>query len=92
MAAYLFLPAHVRPPYQTVVFFPSARVLDLPNSETLGDMKFIDFVIRSGRAVLYPIYKGTYERPASIGGPDTAEGRETLIHESKDLGRSIDYL
>ncbi len=92
MAAYLFLPAHVRPPYQTVVFFPSGRVLDLPNSEALGDMKFIDFVIQSGRAVLYPVYKGTYERPASIGGPDTAEGRETLIHESKDLGRSIDYL
>jgi hypothetical protein len=92
MAAYLFLPAHVRPPYQTVVFFPSARVLDIPNSETLGDMKFIDYVIQSGRAVMYPVYKGTYERPASMAGPNTAEGRETLIHESKDVGRSIDYL
>jgi serine/threonine protein kinase/formylglycine-generating enzyme required for sulfatase activity/dienelactone hydrolase len=92
MAAYLFLPAHVRPPYQTVVFFPSARVLDLPNSDTLGDMKFIDYVIQSGRAVIYPVFKGTYERPASLAGPNTAEGRETLIHESKDVGRSIDYL
>ena len=27
-------------------------------------MKFIDYVIQSGRAVLYPVYKGTYERPA----------------------------
>ncbi len=92
MAAYLFLPAHVRPPYQTVVFFPSARVLDLPNSETLGDMKFIDFVIQSGRAVLYPVYKGTYERPAPPAEPDTVAGRETLIQDSKDVGRSIDYL
>ncbi len=92
MAAYLFLPAHVRPPYQTVIFFPSARVLDIPNSETLGDMKFIDFVIQSGRAVVYPVYKGTYERPAPMVGPDTAGGRETLIQDSKDLGRSIDYL
>jgi len=82
----------VRPPYQTVVFFPSARVLDIPSSETLGDMKFMDYVIRSGRAVLYPVYKGTYERPAPEPGMDTAGGRETLIQDSKDLGRSIDYL
>jgi serine/threonine protein kinase/dienelactone hydrolase len=92
MAAYLFLPNKVRPPYQTVVFFPSARVLDIPNSKTLGDMKFIDYVIQSGRAVLYPVYKGTYERPGPDNTPSTAAGREILIQESKDLGRSIDYL
>jgi serine/threonine protein kinase/dienelactone hydrolase len=92
MALYLFLPAHVRPPYQTVVFFPSARVLDLPNSSTLGDMQFIDYVIQSGRAVIYPVYKGTYERPAPMGGPDSAEGRESMFQDSKDIGRSIDYL
>jgi len=96
MAAYLFLPAKVRPPYQTVVFFPSARVLDIPSSKTLGDMNLIDYVIKSGRAVLYPVYKGTYERPGpdnAIGsGGSTAAGKEILIQESKDLGRSIDYL
>ena len=81
MTAYLFLPAHVRPPYQTVVFFPSARVLFTPNSETLGDMKFIDFVIQSGRAVIYPVYKGTYEqacpdaRAGYRGGPRDADSR-----------------
>jgi len=96
MAAYLFLPANVRPPYQTVVFFPSARVLDITSSKTLGDMKFIDYIIKSGRAVLYPVYKGTYERPApdnAVGnGGATAAGRDLLVQESKDLGRSIDYL
>jgi dienelactone hydrolase len=55
-------------------------------------MKFIDYVIRSGRAVVYPVYKGTYERSAPPPGPDTTAGRETLIQESKDIGRSIDYL
>jgi len=25
-------------------------------------MKFISFVVKSGRAVLYPVYKSTYER------------------------------
>jgi len=92
MAAYLFRPANVQPPYQTIVFFPSARVLDLPSSDTLGDMQFIDYVIQSGRAVLYPVIKGTYERPAELPGLDSVAARETLIQESKDLGRSIDYL
>ncbi len=92
MTAYLFLPAHVSPPFQTVVFFPTARSLDAPSSESLVDMKFIDFVIQSGRAVIYPIYKGSYERTAPPPGPDTVAGRETLIQQSKDIGRSIDYL
>src|ERR1017187_936140 len=94
MSAYLFLPAKVQPPYQTVVLFPSARVLNIPMSNTLGDMKFIDYVIQSGRAVLYPVYKGTYERPgaAQDNTPTTVAGKELLIQQSKDLGRSIDYL
>ena len=92
MAAYIFLPVKVRPPYQTVVFFPSARVLFTPDSETLGDMQFIDYVIQSGRAVIYPVYKGTYDRPAPLPGLDTKEARETLFQDSKDIGRSIDYL
>lgn len=92
LALYLFVPAKIRPPYQTVVFFPSARVLDIANSEKLGDMKFIDYVIRSGRVVMYPIYKGTYERPAQEAGLATAAARETLIQQSKDLGRALDYL
>jgi hypothetical protein len=92
MAAYLFVPSHVRPPFQTVIFYPSARVLETPSSETLGDMQFVDYIIQSGRAVLYPVYKGTYERSAQLPGPDTTAGRDTLIQDSKDLGRSIDYL
>ena len=92
MTAYLFVPMKVRPPYQTVVFFPSARALANPSSETLGDMQFIDYVIQSGRAVMYPVYKGTYERPGGDNTPSTTAGRELLIQESKDLGRSIDYL
>ena len=55
-------------------------------------MKFVDYGIQSGRAVLYPVYKGTYERPAPNHALHTAAGRETVIHDSKDLGRAIDYL
>ena len=37
--------------------------------EPLGDMEFVDYVIQSGRAVMYPIYKGTYNRPGETGIP-----------------------
>lgn len=92
LTAYLFVPTKVRPPYQTVVFFPSARVFDMASSATLGDMKFIDYVIQSGRAVLYPIYKNTYERRDVNLVPTPVIEREILIQASKDMGRSIDYL
>ena len=63
MAAYLFLPKRVRPPYQTILFFPSARVLFLPeDSSQLGDVKFFDYIVQSGRAVMYPVYLDMYER------------------------------
>ena len=64
----------------------------MTTSKTLGDMKFIDYVIQSGRAVLYPVYKGTYERQDRNAMPTPAADRENLIQQSKDLGRSIDYL
>jgi hypothetical protein len=99
LPAYLFLPKKVRPPFQTVVFFPSARVNNLPDSHDLGDMQFIDYVIQSGRALIYPIYSGTYERNHSHLLPFDTEGRRTLlealqvsIEESKEVRRSVDYL
>ena len=94
MPAYLFLPAHAHPPFQTVIFFPSARVNGLSSSDRLGDLSFVDYVIKSGRAVIYPVYKQLYERRSSVSdsyfGPMMQ--RETVIDWSKDIGRAIDYL
>jgi dienelactone hydrolase len=94
MLAYLFLPKNARPPFQAVVFFPSARVNLMPSSETLGDMSFVDYVIKSGRAVIYPIYQGLYERHSDAVStrPGPTFERAVLTAWSKDLGRSIDYL
>jgi dienelactone hydrolase len=93
MAAYLFLPKRIQPPYQAVVFFPSARVNRLPSSAELGDLTFMDYVVDSGRAVLYPVYQLLYERRTGLPpDPGPTFARETLIAWSKDLGRSLDYL
>jgi formylglycine-generating enzyme required for sulfatase activity/dienelactone hydrolase len=89
--AYLFLPRNARPPYQTVVYWPSGEATVLRSSEDIR-LRFIEFLLRSGRAVLHPVYKGTYERrlPADSEGPSGE--RDHVIQISKDLGRSLDYL
>ncbi|MGH9390172.1 MAG: alpha/beta hydrolase family protein [Vicinamibacteria bacterium] len=90
MIAYLFLPANAAPPYQTVVYFPGGTALTMDSHES--EMWYVDFLIRSGRALLYPIYKGTFERrgEGELEGP-SAE-RDHTIQRFKDLSRSIDYL
>ncbi len=92
MSAYLFLPKNVQPPYQTVLFFPSARVEMLRDSRELGDIKFFDYIIQSGRAVMYPIYQDTYERQMSADLSDGVLSSELEIDHYKDAARSLDYL
>jgi dienelactone hydrolase len=87
MQAYLFLPKNAVPPFQTVIHFPpggGASSRQLP-------MRFLDFIIRSGRAVMFPIYQGMFERRGSAATGPNGE-RDRTIAWSKDLGRSIDYL
>jgi dienelactone hydrolase len=87
---YMFLPKNVTPPYQAVIYFPHSGAQDLRSSENL-DMRFVDFIIKSGRAVLYPIYKGTFERHVEIE-EDSNVWRDVTIQRVKDFFRSVDYL
>ena len=92
--AYLFLPKHGRPPYQTVVHFPSAGAIYTLSSATLP-MSTIDFLLFSGRAVLYPIPKGTFERQASVASTPvrpTLAHRDWKIQYINDIRRSVDFL
>ena len=98
VTAYLFLPKEASPPFQVVVYFPDAAAAHMRSSAAgipicLSDF---DFIIKSGRAVLFPIYKGTFERgggPKPIYWPNTSSTyRDNVIFWSKDLSRSIDYL
>jgi len=90
MRAYLFLQKRGSPPYQTVVFFPAGDAFRLRLSRDMS-LANTDFIIRSGRAFLYPVYKGTYERPTQGDMGSNAE-RDLAIAWSRDLGRAIDYL
>ena len=98
--AYLFLPKAVKPPYQTVIYFPGVAAVYNQSFTDLPQRNLTEFVIRGGRALLYPIYKGTYERPAALGRVWTIASiartplayRDWTIQMAKDLSRSIDYL
>jgi formylglycine-generating enzyme required for sulfatase activity/dienelactone hydrolase len=91
MSAYLFLPKSSQPPYQAVVFMPWITAAYVSSSDKLVCMEWVDFVIKSGRAVIYPVFQGTYERNGFR--PTSAIGlRDLAVMWIKDLGRSIDYL
>jgi pimeloyl-ACP methyl ester carboxylesterase len=87
---HLFLPKRGSPPYQTVVFFPAADAFLLRSSRDMS-MAAGEFILRSGRAFLYPVYKGTYERAIPDEMGSNAE-RDLHIAWSRDLGRAIDFL
>jgi eukaryotic-like serine/threonine-protein kinase len=59
--AYLFVPRNVSPPYQVVVGFPPGEAFAIRSSRELS-LRWAAFIVQSGRAFLYPVYKGTYER------------------------------
>lgn len=91
MITYLFLPKNASPPYQTVVYFPGGGAFFMRSISFL-DEAFSNFVVQSGRALLFPIYKDTYERRMHgiTRGPNFF--RDLGIHWYKDFSRSIDYL
>jgi len=95
ITAYLYLPKGVSPPFQTVIYFPHSGAEESTVFESVNDPQFraIDFIIKNGRAVLFPIYKGTFER--NVERPLAAISyayNDMLTKQVKDLSRSIDYL
>ena len=87
--AYLFLPKNVSPPYQTLVLFPNGYARVAGSSQYL-DYGTFEFLIRSGRALLYPVYKGTFERGG--GRPPQGGVRDMHVQWGKDFFRAVDYL
>ena len=97
MLAYLFLPKEAVPPYQTLVYFPGSNALN--TASIFGyrtTSRNLYYIIKNGRAVIYPIFKGTYERRDgtcnSITSQHSYQYTECLVKWVKDLSRSIDYL
>jgi eukaryotic-like serine/threonine-protein kinase len=93
MLAAIFLPRRTQPPYQTVVIWPASDVFARTDTRELS-MSYADFLIRSGRAVVYPIYRHTYGRGAIRAGDrpeETIEHRDRMVRWNTEMRRSIDY-
>jgi dipeptidyl aminopeptidase/acylaminoacyl peptidase len=101
LIANLFLPKNTPPPYHTVIYFPGVASMFQSSSEGLEDYYefpiFLSFLVKNGRAVLYPVYKGTFERrddsliPIHVGNNSHAY-TQYLTKLVKDFKRSFDYL
>ena len=97
--AYVFLPKHTQPPYQAVVFAPGAGAVTRGDSSSAigsprGDFRTIDYVIQSGRALIYPIYSGTFERNAgqTVWPERTRAYQDWIIRIVNDARRAMEYL
>jgi eukaryotic-like serine/threonine-protein kinase len=102
LIAYLFLPKNTVPPYQTVVYFPNSDSTVQKSSQDLESYyefpMFLSFIVKNGRAVVYPVYKGTFERGnETLAALEFSDGNshqytELFIQQVKDFKRCIDYL
>jgi hypothetical protein len=89
---YLFLPRNVSPPFQTLIYWPGINAAFEKDLIKSGWEWNIDYLLKSGRAVMYPVYKGTFERN---DGPVPREGHQLtdwVIKLCMDFKRSVDYL
>ena len=94
--AYLYLPRNASPPFQTMIYFPGIHAT-WERKQVNSTKYFIDFILKSGRAVMYPVYKGTFERNDGLTSEMsdanyTHQYTDWLIAWIKDIRRSIDYL
>jgi dienelactone hydrolase len=93
MWAVLFLPKRTQAPYQTVVVWPASDAFILRDRRNLS-MTYVDYLVRSGRAVLYPIFEHTYGRGTSMQSDvvtATIEHRDQMLRWVREMRRSIDY-
>lgn len=96
MLAYLYLPKHTKPPFQTLLFSPPYPVLVGWYSITQEAERTLAPLIKTGRAVLAIAPKGGLERPRdpSFQMPDPAsvEMRDLGVEWAAEYSRGIEYL
>jgi cephalosporin-C deacetylase-like acetyl esterase len=87
------------------VYFPGSDAIEAGPSDTLDQRLTFEVFIRpflkSGRAVLYPVYKGTHERNGGrpdyysmlhVSGAPTREYADYQVVLVRDVRRALDFL
>jgi len=97
MNAYLYLPKNAKSPYQTVVFMHGSSVFNLNKPyDQVGESPVAgwvvpELVVRGGRALLVPLWKGSYERYTERDWTRDFL-RERLPQWVGEMQRSVDFL
>ncbi|WP_019671195.1 SUMF1/EgtB/PvdO family nonheme iron enzyme [Eudoraea adriatica] len=95
MQVWVYLPKDTKPPYQAVIFFPGSGAIHSKQFIQTRVMDFIDFILKSGRALVIPIYKGTHERHDDLNSDlqnETVFYKDHVVMWGKEFGRTIDFL
>ncbi len=95
MSVYLYLPKSVDPPYQTVIHFPGSGAISQRDFERYGFLYQFDFLIKSGRAFAFPVFKSTFDRGdelASDYADESAFWRDHVVAWVQEFRRTVDYL
>jgi eukaryotic-like serine/threonine-protein kinase len=95
MPILLYIPRH-QSRHQPIIYFPgSGAATTLRTSERLDRPDYLRALTETGRMVVVPIYKSTYERNDGLTStyPNmTVSYRDHYIQWTKDIRRTIDYL
>ncbi len=97
MDVMLFVPRNARPPLQPVVFFSGFQMFIFPGSVDDIEPGFsaypLDYIVKSGRVLVQPVFKGSFERFRAPPNFNDAVGTtQKFIEWRWDLGRTLDYL
>lgn len=95
MTAWIYLPKDGKPRYQPIIFFPGSGDIYSTQYDPIRVTRFLGFVMKSGRALVVPIYKGTHERHDELHSDlpnETVFYKEHVLMWNKDFSRTIDYL
>lgn len=95
--AYLFIPCRGRPPFQTIVFCPGGDAWRLDSIFDYGTLRSgeIDLLFnRQGRAFVFPVLEGTFERrKIGLAKINTSQSRrDFMVGVYREISRCLDYL
>ena len=96
LTLYLYTPKNISPPYQTILYFSGSNALTNRNFDFRSQLKNEpSFVLKGGRAFVYPILKSCWERGDGMYSylpNETVAYKQHVICWVQDFRRSLDYL
>jgi hypothetical protein len=93
LVLYVFLPKTYSAPLQPVIYFPGSNGIHQSKFDPTSINSRLLFIIKGGRALIFPIYKGTYERQDDLKSDlqeETVRYKDHVIMWGKEYYRSVD--